>query len=124
MHGKLATAAANWWIEEMKKHCKCLYPQKVTGDGSNLVIIDDSFAEELCRFEKALFEKVYPYIEKQNYLCLSCCYFPCRELSNIAKKAHISATYFPTRAQMTILGSSIEVSVNGGILRKLTLPAE
>lgn len=124
MHSKLATVATNWWIEQMKKQCRHQYPQKIIEDNSNFVIIDDSLAEELSRFEKALLEKIHACIENRQYLCLTCCYFPSKELSNIAKKANISATYFPVRAQMTICGNSIEVSTNGGTLRKLTLPAE
>lgn len=119
MHSKLTTVATNWWIEQMKKQCRNQYPQKIIEEDSNLIIIDASMAEEFSRFEKALSEKIHNCIENRQYLCLTCYYFPSKELSNIAKKANISATYFPPRAQMTICGCSIVVSSNGENLYKL-----
>jgi len=124
MDYKMAKAAAKWWIEEMKKQCHHSHPQKVINDGSNFVIIDDSFAEELSRFETVLFNEISNCIKKRSYLSLTCCFHPSRDLSNLIQKAKISSDYLPHRATMQICGNSVEVSLNGADLHKLPLSAE
>ena len=38
MDYKIASVATQWWINQMKKQCKKYYPDKITGDDSNLII--------------------------------------------------------------------------------------
>lgn len=124
MNYKVAKAAAGWWVQQMTKRCKQLYPDKITGDNSNLVVVDDSLQDELTRFEKLLAEEILYYVEKPCPACFTCYHLPNYELSKIAKKASISTTYFPVRAEMRVFGKSVEVAFNGEKLRPLTLPAE
>ena len=46
MNCALAVVAADWWIEQMLKRCSELYPNKVTTNGSDFVIVDNSLDEE------------------------------------------------------------------------------
>ena len=111
---KLAKTAANWWIDEMTKRCSDLYPQKMH---------DDDFSLELSRFEAVLFDEISLCIQNRGYLSLTCCLRPCKELSKLTKKANLSLEYLPTRATMEILGNSVEVSVDGKNLHKLSISA-
>ena len=124
MYCKEAIAATNWWIEQIKKRCIQVYPNKVTRDGSNLVIIDDKLAEDLSRFENILINEFQKYIEKNHYIILTCCHFPNSDLKKLAQKAGFSTTYFTFRAEMRIFGKSIQVSLDGNDLTNLPLPAE
>lgn len=124
MHYRVAKVASNWWIEQMKKRCKQLYPDRISGNFPNLTIIDNSFAKELGRFEKILTEEIYNNIERNHYICFTCYYIPNTDLAKLAKRANISTTYFPTHAEMRIWKQSIEVALNGSDLRKLPLPIE
>ena len=70
MDYKIASVATKWWIDQMKQQCKKLYPNKVTGDNSNLVIVDESLQNELSRFEEILFKKIYHHVTFKCYLLL------------------------------------------------------
>lgn len=112
MYYKQAQVAANWWIEEMKKRCSIIYPDKVIRDGSGFIVTDDSLSEDLSRFQVTLVAEIQNCLEKGYFLSLSCYFYPNQTLTNIAKKAHISKTYFPIRASMDILLGEIFVSIN------------
>jgi len=109
---KLAPIAANWWIEQMKKKCYILLPAKVCRDKTGFVIINDLLAEEFSRFQEILIEQIYSTIESKHYLNLFCYYYPCKELSSLAKQANISTAYFPIKAQLIIEDACIRVSTN------------
>ena len=120
---KIATAATDWWIDQMKKRCKELYPNKVIGDDSNLVVIDVSLDNELSRFREALFKQILLHVEVNMYLSLTCCFWPSGELRGLVRKTSISKEYFPPRANMQIYGNSVHVSLNGEDLHQLPLSA-
>ena len=124
MYCKEAIAATNWWIEQIKKRCSQVYPNKVTRDGSNLVIIDDKFREDLSRFENILINEFQKYIENNHYIILTCFHIPNAALRKLAQKACFSTTYFSFRAEMRIFGNSIQVSLDGNDLTDLPLLAE
>ena len=111
---KLAKLAANWWIEAMKKQCSDFYPHKIN---------DDSFTKELARFESVLVDEISYCILHKGYLTLTCCFLPNRELSKLTQKAMLSTEHLPQRALMQIYGNSIEVSIDGSDLRKLSVSA-
>ena len=124
MYYKQAQIAANWWIDQMKKQCNKLYPNKVIMDNSTFVVIDDSLNEDFARFHKILSSKIQFYLEIRSYLALTCHFVPCADLSSLARKAKISTTYFPHSATMVVNCGKIEVSVDNGNLRPLPLPTE
>lgn len=109
---KLAQIAANWWIEQMKRKCYILLPAKVTRDNTGFVIINDYLAEEFSRFKKFLIDQIRSSLESEHYSNLFCYYYPCKELSELAKQAHISTAYFPIKAQIIVDENSIKVSTN------------
>ena len=125
MDYKIASVATKWWIDQMKQQCKKLYPNKVTGDNSNLVIVDESLQNELSRFEEILFKKIYHHVTFKCYLSLTCCYWrPSGDLGIIVRKTSIPKDYLPERANMQIYDGFIEVSLNGEDLHKLPLSTE
>lgn len=115
----LAQAAANWWINEMKRHCSGLYPRRVILREDHYVIIDAHFSEKLSNFQKILTEEIQKHIEKKDYFYLGCYHFPNRELSEIAKKADIHYRCFPPVIEIRIHGGNIEVSINNETPHKL-----
>lgn len=122
---KLATAAANWWVNLMKVRCQELYPDKVITDDSGIVIIDTSLFEAFSRFYEVLKNEIYFCLEKRNHLSLTCCCFiPASQLTRLARKASISTIFFPERASMQVYGTFVEVSLNGEDLHKLYVSAE
>ena len=117
MDYEVATAAANWWITQMKKRCKELHPHKVTGSDSDIVVVDSCLSAGLSRFQKEFLE----YAKKSPYGNLTFCYHANRDLSRLLKQAGISDEYLPSRAQMQLLGNHVEVSVGDSSLQKLPL---
>lgn len=113
--------ASNWWIGQMKLRCKELHPKKVTGDNSNLVIVDSSLEREFSRFQRVLFEEILFHVRNGLSLSLTCYYIPNRALTKLATKASINKIYLPIRAQMQIWGFIVEVSLDGEDLHKLPL---
>lgn len=124
MYCNQAQIAANWWIEQIKKRCSQKYPTKVIAQGSNLVVIDDSFAEQLSRFHYELSQEIQHYLEKNNYLSYTCYIIPNSTLSAIAKKAGLATYYFPYQASMTILNQKVQVSISGEHFYDLPLTTE
>ena len=123
MYNHQARVAADWWIEAMKKRCHSLYPKKVTGTAPNLLVIDDSFAQQLSHFHALLTSEIQFCLEKHSYLSLTCCYFPNAILSRLARKSGISNTCFPIDANMEISNQKIQVSLNSEPSHPLPLPA-
>jgi len=124
MDYKIASVATQWWIDQMTKRCRELYPSKVIECNSSLIIVDDSLKNELSHFQDALFKQIHHHIVFKCYLSLTCCYWPSGDLGVIVRKTSISKDYFPERANMQIFDGSVEVSINGEDLRKLPLPTE
>lgn len=124
MYYKHAQTAANWWIEEMKKRCNHIYPDKVISNNSGFIITDESLSADLSRFQVELVSEIQNCLEKGSSLLLSCYFYPNRNLSLIAKKAKISKTYFPISASMEIFFGKIFVSVNDNNPSLLPLPSE
>lgn len=124
MDYKIASVATQWWIEQMKKQCQKLYPKKVTRNGSQLLIVDETLQKEFALFEDALFKQILYNIRFKCYLNLTCYYWPSGDLGILVKKTCISKDYFPERANMQIYDGFVEVSINGEDLRKLPLPTE
>ena len=124
MNCALAVVAADWWIEQMLKRCSELYPNKVTTNGSDFVIVDNSLDEELSRFKAVLIEEIGNCLDQHSYLSLTCHYLPNSKLSSFARKAKISSSYFPTSASMDVLFGKIQVGLNGKKMRELSLPEE
>lgn len=118
MYCREAVVATNWWIKQIKKRYKQLNPNKN--------IIDDSFAEQLSRFQEILIQEIHEHVEQNRYLNLNCLHFPGVELSKIVKKAQFSQTYLPlcTGAEMEIVGTSIEVAVGKQDLHPLRISDE
>lgn len=121
---KVATVATNWWINLMKAQCSKLYPEKISATESDLIILDESLQEDLSRFQQVLFEKILTFVEKRNFIDFSCYYFPNSELSKLSVIANIPKDYFPRRAYMEVLGTSVKVSLNDEDLRELHVPVE
>ena len=125
MDYKMASVATQWWINQMKIQCKKSDPCKITGEGANLIIVDDSMRNEFSRFEEALFNHILNSIRFKSHSSLTCCYWrPSGDLGIIVRKTSISNDYLPERANMQIFNGFIEVSLNGEDLRKLPLPTE
>lgn len=122
MDYKIATVATNWWIHLMKLRCKELYPNKVIGNDSNLVIVDESLQKELSHFREVLFKEILYHIRFRTYLSLTCFYWPSGDLGRLVRKASISKDYFPPRANMQIHDGRVEISLNGDDLHKLPVP--
>ena len=112
MYYKLATVAAEWWIEQMKKKCKKLYPDKFSFERSGLIIKDSSLQEQFSQFKEFLIEEIYNTLTNYSYISLGCYYYPDRTLMTLAKKCNISTTYFPIHAHIEIVNNSIMVSDN------------
>jgi hypothetical protein len=109
----------------MKKQCQKSDPNKITGEGANLIIVDDSMRNEFSRFEKALFNHILYALTFKYHSSLTCCYRrPSGDLGVLVRKTSISKEYFPERANMQIFNGCVEVSLNGEDLRKLPLPTE
>ena len=121
---KIATTAANWWIEEMKKQCCKMYPERIQATGTGFVILDNSFAEELSRFKTILTDEIYSCISTQHYLCLTCSHKPSHPLIDIAKKAKISITYFPRQKEMHVSTKSVLISIDSFGLKELPILAD
>ena len=107
---EIAKTAAAWWIEQIKKRCIILYPNRIIKDKSELVVVDVSLLEVLSRFEEALCNEIQNNLEKFHYMYLGCSYYPDRELAKLAKKTQLPLNYFPLDADMEIYGSSIRVA--------------
>lgn len=108
---KVAKAAAKWWIEQMKKKCTSLCPDRIIKDRTGFLIIDDSLSEEFERFENALVGQLQDSLKKSRYVYLGCCYSPDLILLEAAKISEIPSTYFPIHADMQIYDTSIFVSI-------------
>lgn len=113
MCDKVAKAAAEWWIEQMKKRCTILYPNRIVRDKSGFVITDDSLYEELSRFEEILAGEIRNDLQKFHHVYLGCSHYPDTILSKLAKKSQIPVIYFPIQADMEIHNTSIRVSTGG-----------
>ena len=125
MDYKMASVATQWWINQMKIQCKKSYPNKIAGDTSNLIIVDDSMRIEFSRFEEALFNHILKSIRFKSHSSLTCCYWrPAGDLGTLVRKTSLSNCYLPERANMQIFDGFVEVSLNGEDLRKLPLPTE
>ena len=122
MYHRQAQVAANWWIEEMKKHSHELYPDKFIDNGIDLVVIDHSFADKLYCFHTLLTDEIKFCLEKRSYLSLTCYYTPNAVLSKIARTAGISHTCFPVNANMEIINRTVQVSTNSQYPHQLPLP--
>lgn len=107
---EIAKAAAAWWIEQIKKRCIILYPERVINDKSDFIVVDASLQEVLSRFEESLYIEIKNQLEKFHYMYLGCSYYPDRELAKLAKKTQLPLNYFPLDADMEIYGSSIRVA--------------
>ena len=124
MDCKIATVATKWWIDQITKRCKELYPSKVIESESGLVIVDTSLQKEICNFQELLYNQIIYSLRFYKYLNLSCYYWPSGDLKVLVKKARIPQEYIPIRANMQIYDGYIEVSLNGEDLHKLSLHAE
>ena len=107
---EIAKAAAAWWIEQIKKRCIFLCPDRIIKDKSNFIVVDVSLQEVLCLFEEALYIEIKNQLKKFHYMYLGCSYYPDRELAKLAKKTQLPLNYFPLDADMEIYGSSIRVA--------------
>lgn len=122
MYYKMAKVATDWWIEEMKKRCLRLYPDKFNENSLDLEIVDNSLLEELTKFHSVLMDEILRALKIYHYICLTCYYFPDTQLINIAKKAQIPTHYFPLHAQMEIYNNEIHVFTTGKYSRELSVP--
>ena len=109
---KLASTGAQWFVQEMKKCCMVLYPDKVSVLDSNIVITDNSLAEAFARFEQLLIKELKNNLDLYNFISLGCCYRPNRTLATLAKKANISTAFFPMHAHLEIANNTIWVSTD------------
>lgn len=116
---KVAKVAAEWWIEQIKKRCTILYPDRIIKDRTGFVITDDFFAEELSRFQKFLTDEIRNHLQKFHSVYLGCCYTPDSMLLGIAKQSEVPITYFPIHAEMEIYHNSIHVSYGENDLHEL-----
>ena len=118
---KLASTGARWFVQEMKKCCTLLYPDKVSGLDPNIVITDASLAEAFARFEQLLIKELKDNLDVYNFISLGCCYRPNRTLAMLAKKANISTDYFPQHAYLEIANNTILVSSDNQDSYKLNI---
>ena len=107
---EIAKTAAAWWIEQVKKRCIILCPERVIKDKSELIVVDVSLQEVLSRFEEALYIEIRNNLEKFHYMYLGCSYSPEAPLSQLAKQTQLPFNYFPLHTDMEIYGSSIRVA--------------
>lgn len=121
MCNKVAKAAAEWWIEQMKKRCTVLYPDRIVKDRNGFLITDHSLIEDFTQFEKVLVCKIRDSLQKFNYVYLGCCYSPDSMLLEVAKQTKIPLTYFPIHADMEIHHTSIRVSTGENDLHELSI---
>ena len=123
---KEAVVATNWWIKQIKKQYKKLNPTKIIGNSPNFTILDDSFLQELSRFQEVLIREIHEHVENNRYMNLNCLHFPGSELSKIVKKAQFTEAYLPLHigAEMEITGKSIEVSLGKQELHPLNISDE
>ena len=124
MDYKIALAATQWWIDQITKRCKELYPTKVIERNSKLVIVDHSLQAEISRFRDELYKSILYSITFHTHLSLTYYYRPGGDMKKIISKANISKDYFPVSANMQIFDGSVEVSLNGNELQKLRMPAD
>lgn len=121
MCNQVAKVAAEWWIEQMKKRCTILYPNRIIRDRTGFVITDDFLVDELSRFQESLANEIRNKLQKSPFIYLGCCYSPDSMLSEIAKQSQISITYFPIHADMEIYHNSIRVSTGENDLHELRI---
>ena len=107
---EIAKAATAWWIEQIKKRCIFLCPDRIIKDKSNFIVVDVSLQEVLSRFEEALCNEIQNNLEKFHYMYLGCSYSPEKPLSQLAKQTQKPFDDFPLHADMEIYGSSIRVA--------------
>lgn len=119
MCDKVAKAAAEWWIEQMKKRCTTLYPNRIIKDRTGFVITDNILGEELSRFQKNLTNELRNKLLKARFVYLGCSYTPDSMLLDIAKQSKIPISYFPIHADMEIHHMSIRVSSGESDLHEL-----
>lgn len=118
---RVANVAAKWWIEQMKKRCTILYPERIIKDRTGFLIADDFLTEDLERFESILVCKIKDSLQKFHYVYLGCCYSPDSTLLEVAKQSKIPITYFPIHADMEIHHNSIHVSTGKSDMHELRI---
>ena len=107
---EIAKTAAAWWIEQIKKRCIILYPERIIKDKSNFIVVDVSLQEQLSKFEESLYIEILNNLKKFHYMILGCSYSPEKPLSQLAKTTQLPFNCFPLHTEMEIYGSSIRVS--------------